>query len=139
MNGTGLKEPQAQRETARVLVADDDRAVRESIAEILDHSGFDVTTACDGQEALEQIVAGGTDAVVLDLKMPRLDGLAVLERLQPPPPPPGVVLVTAFEVATEVRGRLGPKVTKVLRKPVPPRLLIEAVDDAVRASRLRYR
>lgn len=124
-----------QGHSGRVLVADDDRAVRESAAEILQRSGFTVTKASDGQEALEQLAAGEIDAVVLDVRMPRRDGLSVLEDMDPQPPPPGVVLVTAYDVGSEIRVRLGRRVTGILRKPVPPRMLIESVTEAVRVAR----
>lgn len=119
----------------RVLVADDDRAVRESAAEILQRSGFTVTKACDGQEALEQLAAGEVDAIVLDVRMPRRDGLSVLEVMDPQPPPPGVVLVTAYDVGPEIRVRLNDRVTRILRKPVPPPTLIDSVTEAVRVAR----
>ena len=121
--------------TGRVLVADDDRGVRESVTEILESCGFIVTEARDGQEALERLVAGEIDALVLDVRMPRRDGLAVLDHMDPAPPPPGVVLVTGFDVGEEIRVRLGGRVARILRKPVPPPTLIEAVTDAVRLKR----
>jgi len=125
----------ATRPGGRVLVADDDKSVRESAAEILQRSGFTVTKAFDGQDAMEQLAAGDVDAVVLDVKMPRRDGLSVLEDMDPEPPPPGIVLVTAYDVASEVRLRLGRRVTGILRKPVPPKILTESVTEAVRIGR----
>src|SRR6476646_760480 len=59
----------------RILVADDDPAVRESLRRSLAFNGYDVVTASDGQEALELIAADRPDAVVLDLMMQRLDVL----------------------------------------------------------------
>ncbi|MGH7733611.1 MAG: response regulator, partial [Gemmatimonadales bacterium] len=99
--------------TGRVLVADDDRGVRESVSEILERFGYSVTEAEDGQDALEKLAAGHVDAVVLDVKMPRRDGLEVLEEMMPQPPPPGVVLVTAYDVGPEIRVLLANRVTKV--------------------------
>ena len=119
----------------RVLVADDDRGVRESVAEILQQFGYTVTEAEDGEEALERLAAGTVDAVVLDVKMPRRDGLSVLEEMSPQPPPPGIVLVTAYDVGPEIRVRLGNRVATVLRKPVPPKTLLDAVARAVGIGR----
>ena len=67
---------------ARVLVVDDDPAVREAVARALRLERLDVTTADDGQEALDQLSEQRFDAVVLDVAMPRLDGLEVSRRLR---------------------------------------------------------
>jgi two-component system response regulator MprA len=65
-----------------VLVADDDAVVRDSIERALRVNGFDVELAGDGVEALEQIEASPVDALVLDILMPRIDGLAVCRSLR---------------------------------------------------------
>jgi two-component system response regulator MprA len=65
-----------------VLVADDDKVVRDSIERALRVNGFDVELAGDGVEALEQIEASPVDALVLDILMPRVDGLAVCRSLR---------------------------------------------------------
>ncbi|GAA1010746.1 two-component system response regulator MprA [Nocardiopsis tropica] len=59
----------------RILVVDDDRAVRESLRRSLTFNGYQVDTAADGQDALDHIASNRPDALVLDLNMPRLDGL----------------------------------------------------------------
>ena len=66
----------------RILVVDDDRAVRESLRRSLSFNGYSVTLAEDGVEALEAIAADRPDGVVLDVMMPRLDGLEVCRRLR---------------------------------------------------------
>ncbi len=68
----------------KILVVDDERAVRESLRRALSLEGYDVELASDGVEALELLADGvsGADAVVLDLLMPRLNGLEVCRRLR---------------------------------------------------------
>jgi two-component system, OmpR family, response regulator MprA len=66
----------------KVLVVDDDRAVREALRRVLTLAGHDVQTAEGGAEALEQVVQSLPDAVVLDIGMPQLDGLEVCRRLR---------------------------------------------------------
>ena len=67
----------------RVLVVDDEPAVRSSIRRALDLEGYSVELAADGMEALELIEGGAQpDAIVLDVLMPRLDGLEVARRLR---------------------------------------------------------
>jgi two-component system response regulator MprA len=70
----------------RVLVVDDDRAVRESLRRSLEFNGYDVALAADGAEALAGLSAGGTagspDVVVMDVMMPRLDGIETTRALR---------------------------------------------------------
>ena len=66
----------------RLLVVDDEPAVRTSLERALVLEGYEVELAADGAEALERIEAQPPDAVVLDILMPRLDGLAVCRRLR---------------------------------------------------------
>ncbi|MEM6326386.1 MAG: sigma-54 dependent transcriptional regulator [Bacteroidota bacterium] len=65
-----------------ILVADDEPAIRRSLREILDFEGYGVTEAEDGEEALQKAKAGGIDLVLLDIKMPRRDGMEVLQALR---------------------------------------------------------
>ncbi len=66
----------------RVLVVDDDRAVRESLRRSLEFNGYDVSLAGDGAEALASISGIRPDAVVMDVMMPRLDGLEATRALR---------------------------------------------------------
>jgi two-component system response regulator MprA len=66
----------------RILVVDDDRAVRESLRRSLQFNGYQVDLAADGQQAIEAVGVQRPDAMVLDVMMPRLDGLEVCRRLR---------------------------------------------------------
>jgi len=66
----------------RVLVVDDDKAVRESLRRSLEFNGYDVSLAADGAEALAGIAASDPDVVVMDVMMPRLDGLETTKALR---------------------------------------------------------
>ncbi|HSP16615.1 MAG TPA: response regulator [Thermoanaerobaculia bacterium] len=63
----------------RILVVDDDPAVRAYVRAALEHAGYDVTTARDGYEAISRIAASDYDVVLLDVTLPRLDGVEVVE------------------------------------------------------------
>ncbi|NNG19966.1 response regulator transcription factor [Naumannella sp. ID2617S] len=65
-----------------ILVVDDDQAVRDSLARSLKYSGYEVTTASDGVEALARLSATRPDAVIMDVMMPRLDGLETTRMLR---------------------------------------------------------
>jgi two-component system response regulator MprA len=66
----------------RILVVDDDRAVRDSLRRSLEFNGYTVELAHDGQQALDAVAGQRPDAMVLDVMMPRLDGLEVCRRLR---------------------------------------------------------
>jgi two-component system response regulator MprA len=66
----------------RVLVVDDDKAVRESLRRSLEFNGYDVSMACDGAEALAGIAVTVPDVVVMDVMMPRLDGIEATKALR---------------------------------------------------------
>ncbi len=92
---------------ARVLVVDDDPLARDVTARMVRLWGYQVETANDGEAALEKLRAHGADLVLLDLIMPKLDGLGVLEALarQPVSTRPAVILVTGdTEVTARTRG-----------------------------------
>ena len=69
-------------QTQRVLVVDDDRAVRESLRRSLEFNGYAVTLASDGAEALASIAGAAPDALVIDVMMPRLDGIETTRALR---------------------------------------------------------
>lgn len=68
--------------TMHILVVDDDRAVRESLARSLQYSGYEVDSAADGVEALARLSGSHPDAVIMDVMMPRLDGLETTRMLR---------------------------------------------------------
>jgi len=88
-----------------LLVVDDDPAVREALALVLDLNGFDVTTAVDGREAIRTLSVASPDAVILDVLMPGLDGLEVCRRIRASGDRTPVLMLTArTEVSERVAG-----------------------------------
>jgi two-component system response regulator MprA len=73
---------QASQQSAHVLVVDDDRSVRESLRRSLEFNGYDVSLASDGAEALASIAGQVPDALVIDVMMPRLDGIETTRALR---------------------------------------------------------
>lgn len=90
----------------RVLVVDDERAVRESLQRALELEGYDVELAADGEEAIERLtVTAPADAVILDVLMPGIDGLEVCRRLRAAGSAVPVLMLTArAEVDSRVAG-----------------------------------
>jgi two-component system response regulator MprA len=85
----------------RILVVDDDRAVRESLRRSLSFNGYSVALAQDGVEALDLISTDRPDAVVLDVMMPRLDGLEVCRQLRSTGDDLPILVLTARDSVSE--------------------------------------
>ena len=89
----------------RVLVAEDDRSVRESLVLALELEGYEVQAVGDGEQALAAVLASEPDVVVLDVMMPFLDGLSVCRRLRAREVRVPILMLTArHEVADRVSG-----------------------------------
>ena len=91
--------------TTRVLIADDERATREGLRRALQLEGYEVELASDGEEALDCQRQRASDLIVLDVLMPRLDGLGACRRLRQTGDTTPVLLLTArVEVGDRVEG-----------------------------------
>lgn len=123
---------------ARVLVADDDHAIRQLVCTIIKREGLDVDCAADGAEAIEFLKRNEYAVVLIDLMMPRVDGFGVAEYLKEHPPAckPVVLVITAY--ADQKFKEIDPEVvTGVIRKPFEVadlgktvRLCVDGYDDA---------
>jgi DNA-binding NtrC family response regulator len=79
---------------AKIMIADDDRSITEGLSAILRDEGYEVAVAIDGQKALDQLSAEAFGVVLADLKMPKVDGLALLKELQLRSIPTECIIVT---------------------------------------------
>lgn len=79
---------------AKILVIDDERSIRNTLKEILEFEKFEVEVAEDGIEGLEKLEKGSFDVVLCDIKMPRMDGVEVLEKIHELDPDATVVMIS---------------------------------------------
>jgi len=120
-----------------VLVVDDEKAIRDSIRMILEYEMFAVVFAEDGPSAVSRVQAGGVDLVLLDIKMPGIDGMRVLQVIRESSPALPVVMISGhgtIETAVEAT-RLG--AYDFLPKPIDRERLIIVVRNATEYKHLR--
>ncbi len=114
-----------------IALVDDDRHILTSVSMALEAEGFTVHTYADGEEALRGLREKPVDVVILDIKMPRMDGMELLDRLRPESQVPVIFLTSKDEEIDEVLGlRLG--ADDYITKPFSQRLLIERIRALLR-------
>lgn len=118
----------------RVLLVDDDEAIRALVQKILERHHYQVEVARDGQEAIEKLRDADYDVVLLDLMMPRVDGFGVMQHLRESNPEllRRVIVMTAFTAAA--RDRIEPN-CRLIAKPFDITELVGAIQNCVGAQR----
>ncbi len=119
----------------QVLLVDDEAEFRESLARLLRRRGMQVCTAADGRQALARHAADRFDVILLDLRMPVLDGQATLEAIRRSDRTTQVLLLSGHADLAAARAALGTGATDVLLKPCPIEALISALEDASEVAR----
>jgi response regulator NasT len=120
--------------SCNILVADDDRLVRVTVAEGLRQSGYEVLEAADGLEAVELGLERRPDLALLDLRMPRLSGLEAARRLRDEASVPSVIL-SAHDDEEDVDRAADAGVLGYLVKPIDASQIVPTVETALRRSR----
>ena len=114
----------------QVLLIDDEKIFVESLTKVLKKRGMEVRAAYDGPTALEAHSAEEADVIVLDLRMPGMDGLAVLNEIRRRDTLTPVILLTGHIDIDRVTQVLNKGATEVLLKPCPIDTLISAIENA---------
>jgi DNA-binding NarL/FixJ family response regulator len=112
----------------RVIVVDDEQLLRSGLRLILDSAeDIQVVSACDDVQALDEVRREVPDVVLLDLRMPQIDGITILRRLKTLPRPPAVAMLTTFDMEAHVAEALSSGAAGFLLKDTDPEDLIHAV------------
>src|SRR5436189_857556 len=121
---------------AKILIVDDEQSIRSTLAKILEDEGHRAALADSGEEALAQFARDEFDLIVLDLWLPGVDGMTVLERLRSAGAPPVIVISGHGNIDTAVRAtRLG--AYDFLEKPLSLERVVLTVNHALADRRLR--
>ena len=120
----------------RLLVADDDADILSLVQIVLETAGYDVLAAQDGAQAVELALAHRPALVILDVMMPRVDGLEAVRRLRAEAgfETLPIILLTARVADADVSAGLEAGATEYLRKPFSPQELRERVAAALAAT-----
>ena len=114
----------------RVILIDDERIFVESLTKVLKRRGMEVKAAFDGLSALKLLSYEEPDVIVLDLRMPGMDGLAVLEEIRAKDSLTPVILLTGHLDIDRVVQVMDQGVAQVLLKPCPVETLVSAIENA---------
>jgi len=121
---------------AKIALVDDDRNILTSVAMALEAEGYEVKTYNEGESALKGIAANPADLVVLDIKMPRMDGMEVLTKLRETSHVPAIFLTSKDDEIDQLLGfKMG--ADDYITKPFSQRLLIERIRAILRREQLR--
>ena len=121
-----------------IALVDDDKNILTSVSMTLEAEGFKVTTYKDGAEALEGLEQKPVDLAILDIKMPRMDGMELLDKLRRKSNLPVIFLTSKDDEIDEMLGlRMG--ADDYIKKPFSQRLLIERIRTVLRSRKLAGR
>jgi DNA-binding NarL/FixJ family response regulator len=116
------------RPATRVLIADDHELVRLGLRGVLEEAGMEVVgEACDGQVAVERALALQPDVLLLDLRMPVLDGLEVCRRVHAEAPGVRIIVLTSFAEDEDIFGAISAGAAGYVMKDIAPELLVGTV------------
>lgn len=116
---------------ARILVADDDNALRHAIGKILKGCGYEVTSFDNGADALEALQQEHFDLAILDIWMPRMSGLEVLSHLRNAEHGTRIIIMTSDDTTETLLGAVREQAYDYIAKPFPPQAIIERAERAL--------
>jgi len=126
---------------SNILVVDDEPVARQSLTDILRLEGFSVNSVPNGQAAVEYVRTNAVELIVVDLRMPGMDGLEVIQVVNQISPETEVILLTAFGTTETAIQALRLRVHDYLLKPAPPAQVLSSVKKGLvrREARLKAR
>jgi len=114
----------------RILVVDDDRGMVETLCDILEINGWATSRAFDGEDAVRLAREQSVDVVLMDIRMPRLNGVKALQAIKQDRPGTRIILMTAFAAQELIAEAEGAGVLQILRKPVELPALLAFLERA---------
>ena len=119
---------------SRILIVDDDKTTRHVLSSVLTNAGYTTSVAKDGVEALKALAGGAYDLLLLDVWMPRMNGLDLLAKLRTAKQRPRVVVMTSDDAPETLLKAVREQAFKYVHKPVESPALLQTVRDALAAD-----
>ena len=119
----------------RVLVVDDDRGLNGVLVEMFRENGVDADGVGDGLSAVRRVLAEKFHLVLLDIGLPRINGLEVLKKIRDLKAPPRVIVMTADDTPATVLKAVKDQAYRYVSKPTPPKIIVEIAKEALSAKR----
>ncbi len=116
---------------ARILVIDDEEIVRISCERTLVPEEYEIDTAASGKEGLERFEKGEYDLVLIDLKMPGMNGIEVLVNIKRQRPEQKVMIMTGYDTVEHIVEAISSGAAHYLEKPFTPDTLIERINEVL--------
>ena len=120
----------------RILIIDDEKNIRLTLRSCLDSQGYEIETAVNGEEGLSKIIDDGFDLVLLDLKMPGLDGMEVLKRVRGKGINVNVIIMTAYGTVEKAVEAMKLGAIDFLSKPFTPDDIRKIVENVLKRPTL---
>jgi two-component system, NtrC family, response regulator HydG len=118
-----------------ILLVDDNEAFLDSTKDVLEEEGYEVMTASTGEEAIRRVETQNFHVVVMDIKMPGLNGVETFVRMKRHKPGIRVIMCTAYIVESLIGKALAEGACAVLNKPFEIDLLLRTLESVLRESR----
>jgi len=125
--------------SGNILIIDDEANIRQTLTRILQNAGCTVSTAINGAEALHRIAVASYDLILLDLRMPGMDGIAVLKEIRQSNPRQPVIVLTGHSSMSSALDALHLSAADYLIKPVNPVILVERTFKILRQQWIERR
>jgi CheY-like chemotaxis protein len=116
---------------ARILVAEDDRTTRSLVSQTLRAEKFTIVTTSDGRTALKKLKEGRFDLALIDIGMPRMNGLEVMAALRKMKARPRVIVMTSDETPSTLLAAIREQAYRFILKPVEPQALVALVHESL--------
>ncbi len=121
-----------------ILVVDDEQDIRELISDLLETKGYRILTACDGEDALSKMTNESFDLFIIDMSMPRMDGMTLLKEIKKIQPLAVVIVLTGFSSIEGAVNAIQAGTFQYISKPVKAKELFEIVEKALDYSEELY-
>src|SRR5208283_1655140 len=124
-------------QSVHILVVDDERGIREGCRRVLSPEGYTVETAADGEEGLEKVRSKPFDLLLVDLMMPRMGGLDMMEQVKAYDPEIIMIVITGFATVETAVDAMKHGAYDYVPKPFTPDQLLAVVNRGLETRRLR--